>query len=128
MGISEKCIALQRSKGTPSKYIEKNLDQTWVQMKITLENWYARSVQPITHFFTLDHKPQRLNESLPDYIQRFMDNAEKALTGKLPDQIRDEVYKALFIRSLYNKRIKCKVHDYPNVKTLGNEFRVARLV
>ena len=36
--MSEKRIALQCSSGTPSTYIEKNLDQTWAQMKKTLEN------------------------------------------------------------------------------------------
>ena len=80
--MPEKRIALQCSSGTPSTYIEKNLHETWPQMKKTLENWYARSVQPITHFFSLDCKPQRANEMLPDYIQQFMDSAERATKGK----------------------------------------------
>ena len=57
-----------------------------------------------------------------------MDSDERATKGKLPDQITDEVYRALFIRGLYNKRIKCKVHDYLNIKTLGDTFRATRLI
>ena len=47
---------------------------------------------------------------------------------RTPAQITDEVYKAVFIRGLYNKSIKRKAHDYPNMKTLGDTFRAARMV
>ena len=55
-----------------------------------------------------------------------MDNSEKATKGKTPDQISDKVYRAMFIKGLFNKHIKCKVHDYPNVKTLADAFNTAR--
>ena len=126
--LSEKRIALQKTRGTPSRYIENQIDSSWVTIKKTLESWYARSTQPINGFFKLDRKPQKSNETLHDYIQRFMDNSEKATKGKTPDQISDEVYRAMFIKGLFNKRIKRKVHDYPNVKTLADAFNAARAV
>ena len=76
----------------------------------------------------MDRKPQSANETLHNYIQRFMDNSEKATKCKTPDQITDEVYRAMFIKGLFNKHIKCKVHDYPNVKTLADAFNAARAV
>ena len=46
----------------------------------------------------------------------------------MPDQISDEVYRAMFIKGLFNKHFKCKAHDYPNVKTLADTFNAARAV
>ena len=126
--LSEKRIALQKTRGTPSRYIENQIDASWAVIKKTLESWYACSTQPINRFFNLDRKPQRANETLHDYIQRFMDNSQKATKGKTPNQISDEVYRAMFIKGLFNKHIKCKVHDYPNVKTLADAFNAARAV
>ena len=126
--LSKKRIALQKTRGTPSRYIENQIDASWAVIKTTLESWYAHSTQPINRFFNLDRKPQRANETLHDYIQRFMDNSEKATKSKTPDQISDEVYRAMFIKGLFNKHIKCKVHDYPNVKTLADAFNAARAV
>ena len=76
----------------------------------------------------MDRKSQKANETLHDYIQRFMDNLEKATKGKMPNQITDEVYRAMFIKGLFNKHIKRKVHDYPDVKTLADAFNAARAV
>ena len=126
--LSEKRIALQRTRGTPSRYLENQIDESWAVIKNTLESWYACSTQPINRFFNLDRKPQRANETLHNYIQRFMDNLEKATKGKTPDQISDELYRAMFTKGLFNKHIKCKVHDYPNVKTPADAFNAARAV
>ena len=81
--LSEKRIALQKTRGTPSRYIENQIDSSWATIKKTLENWYARSTQPINGFFKLDRKPQKSNETLHDYIQRFMDNSERPPKAKL---------------------------------------------
>ena len=70
--LSEKRIALQKTRGTPSRYIENQIDASWAAIKKTLESWYACSTQPINGFFNLDRKPQRANETLHNYIQRFM--------------------------------------------------------
>ena len=57
-----------------------------------------------------------------------MDNSEKATKDKMPDQITDEVYRAMFIKGLSNKHIKHKVHNYRNVKMLADAFNAARAV
>ena len=41
--LSEKGIALQKTRGTSSRYIENQIDASWDVIKKTLESWYAHS-------------------------------------------------------------------------------------
>ena len=82
--LSEKRIALQKTRGTPSRYTENQIDASWAVIKKTLESWYARSTQPINGFFNLDRKPQRANETLHDYIQGSWTIQRRLLKAKCP--------------------------------------------
>ena len=98
-------IALWKSIDTPYKQLSRvDRSRPWESIKKMLQEAHAPypvKLSTITNMF----RKQKLDETLQDYIQYFIDQTEVAL-GRHPLDVTEYIYYVLFSQGLYNSHLK----------------------